>query len=444
MTGPEEPIAPKVDDRYWFNYSETVVTKALDSRDQAAAKIQTLVLWLWGIYTTYTAVGFALSTKELPATVKFVIALTSAALIGVYWCTVWVQMPLVVSFDPRSPTDISAAYTTALKVKAWRLNLTLAASIAAAAALSLALILTGTRGRAQSLTPRLSALLFKDPSASSAVAVTVEVANVDKALLCVRVLAPSESKIVEATNAASQPAPTHCAWYTLSPDGLLQTSVPVTSDAKSVQVDLSWEDSSHTRMRLTRIIGAPDVPNAASNITQDLNGVPESPAAPQEPLNDNSRVEAKRPDDQVGLSVLWQVVTATPAPTGNASPPVKPTFQISALSALVHSLLEAGTLSKDTAESLVAKLAGAAIDRGGEILADAAKEIMKRYLSRDPDVAHPLPAKLIDVPSVNIIVPDCCRRCPPVPKPATPPHPPAKPPLHCGKPSETGIDSNRQ
>src|ERR1700685_1472848 len=104
VPNPVEPVVPKVDARYWFNYSEGIVTKALEGRDQAAAKIQNLVIWLWLVYTTYTAVGFALSTKQVPVGIKAMIALTSMALVGVYWATVWVQMRIGGRLDPGSPT----------------------------------------------------------------------------------------------------------------------------------------------------------------------------------------------------------------------------------------------------------------------------------------------------------------------------------------------------
>ena len=43
MNSGNEPIKPKIDDRYWFAYSETLVGKAEESRDQAAEKLQKLV-----------------------------------------------------------------------------------------------------------------------------------------------------------------------------------------------------------------------------------------------------------------------------------------------------------------------------------------------------------------------------------------------------------------
>src|ERR1700687_480376 len=117
---------PKIDDQYWFNFSETLVSKALDARDQAAAKLQTFALWLWGIYTTLAAIGFTLAAKNLSVADTATIASASGALIVVYWLTIWVQMPKLVGFEPRSPDDImKKAYAANVRAKQWRLNIAL-------------------------------------------------------------------------------------------------------------------------------------------------------------------------------------------------------------------------------------------------------------------------------------------------------------------------------
>ena len=65
MDAPTDPVVPKIDDRFWFDYSVGLINKGPDSRDQAAGKLQNLVIWLWGIYTSAAAIGFALSGKDL-------------------------------------------------------------------------------------------------------------------------------------------------------------------------------------------------------------------------------------------------------------------------------------------------------------------------------------------------------------------------------------------
>src|ERR1700691_514030 len=266
---PVEPVVPKVDARYWFNYSEGIVTKALDGRDQAAAKIQNLVIWLWLVYTTYTAVGFALSTKQIPAGIKVMIALTSMALVGVYWVTVWVQMPIVVRFDPRSPTDIAAAYTMALRSKAKRLEITLILSLVAAASLVVSLILSGTSQETVSPRPSLKAELGTAPDGHTEVNVTAQLAKVDTAKLCIR----STPKYWWPPPAAPDGS-VICGSYKPSDSGLLQVSVPTKVVSPTLQVVVTWQDKVGTTLTLAPSVTPGDgtsakVPSAApSAVTQ--------------------------------------------------------------------------------------------------------------------------------------------------------------------------------
>ncbi len=141
MSNAHDAIKPKIDDGYWFTFSETLVSKASETREQAASKLQNLVLWLWGIYTASATVGFALSGKALSFWPTVLIAGASASLIAVYWSTVWVQMPFLCAFDPRSPTEIKEAYKQGAVAKATRLKLTLFLSVLAAFMVSPALII---------------------------------------------------------------------------------------------------------------------------------------------------------------------------------------------------------------------------------------------------------------------------------------------------------------
>src|SRR5437762_13700390 len=99
-------VQPVVDDAYWFAYSKELVEKAITSRNEQAARFQSLVGWLWGIYTASAALGLTLGKANLPTCVKVVIALPSLFLIFAYWMAVEAQTPADVEFDPRSPTQI--------------------------------------------------------------------------------------------------------------------------------------------------------------------------------------------------------------------------------------------------------------------------------------------------------------------------------------------------
>ena len=84
-----KPTVPKITDAYWFNWSKEHLDSSLERRDMALGTLQKLVIWLWGIYTTFAAVGFALSEKALDPLTTAAIGMASVLLIAVYWASVW-------------------------------------------------------------------------------------------------------------------------------------------------------------------------------------------------------------------------------------------------------------------------------------------------------------------------------------------------------------------
>lgn len=133
-------VKPTVDDQFWFDFSKEMVESASTTRNKAAAKLQQLIAWLWGVYTASAAVGIALSKTSYPLLVVVLIASPSAILIFAYWFTVWVQMPVKVRFDPRIPDDIKDAYMRGVKMKGRKLICAIGLSLAAALLVSIALI----------------------------------------------------------------------------------------------------------------------------------------------------------------------------------------------------------------------------------------------------------------------------------------------------------------
>jgi len=141
------PIKPKIDDQFWFNYSEKLINESHINADEAAKKLQNLILWLWGIYTSYSVVGSSLQESNYSFIVAILIVLASVSLILVYWGTVWVQMPVETSFDPRSPDEIEEAYKKTLTTKVSRFKKTLYFSLFSAFMVSLSLILMSTNAK---------------------------------------------------------------------------------------------------------------------------------------------------------------------------------------------------------------------------------------------------------------------------------------------------------
>lgn len=232
---------PKIDDQFWFDYSAKIVEKASDGPDAAAAKIQSLAVWLWGVYTVGSAIGFTLANKQLPFWSTLLIALGSVSIIIVYWAAVWVQIPVVTKFDPRSPEDILQVYSTAVHTKQVRLKLAFGLSGAAAVLISLALITASVSKAGVNLLNDFQAAISTN---------TVPPHIVISAKL-------ATAKTVSVFVSASSELPADATATTLIPfkDGIIQTALPLSSNQRSrpLFVTLRWNTSNGLSVAMTRL-----------------------------------------------------------------------------------------------------------------------------------------------------------------------------------------------
>lgn len=248
MGTPTDPPVPQVDDAFWFDYSKKLIENAIERRDQAAAKLQKLVLWLWGIYTGSAAIGFSLSEKDLSLGVTLLVASASASLIAVYWGTFWVQMPIRTdSFDPRSPDEISSAYLSSLEKKDSRLKLTLVLSIIAAVMVSVSLLATSVSDKV-SQTTSLSALLKKSGN-SRLIALSATGISAESVHVTVHSVPENGSRKL-LVNAVSIP----------TNNGILQTSLSYQEPVDIVDINLEWKQKDGLNMRINRRIEVKQTP----------------------------------------------------------------------------------------------------------------------------------------------------------------------------------------
>lgn len=248
MSTPTKSPVPQVDDAFWFDYSKKLVENAIERRDQAAGKLQKLVLWLWGIYTGSAAIGFSLSEKDLSLEVTLLVASASASLIAVYWGTFWVQMPIRTdSFDPRSPDEISSAYLSSLVNKDLRLKVTLVLSIIAAVMVSVSLLATSVSDK-KSHTTSLNALLEKSGD-SRLIAISATGITANPAHITVYTV-PKEGARRILVDAISIP----------TNDGILQTSLSYQAQVDIVDIALEWKQKDGLNMRINRRIKMKPIP----------------------------------------------------------------------------------------------------------------------------------------------------------------------------------------
>lgn len=240
MSNGDKEIKPKLDDQYWFDFSENLTKNAVTKRDEAAGKLQNLAIWLWGIYTASAAVGFTLSGKSLSILPTILIAAASAGLIAVYWSTIWVQMPDLIEFDPRSPAEIKQAYSMLVTSKHRRLKFSLVLSVIAAVMVSLALLLASVPQKQTGLPDFDAAITGVDKQRSLALT-----GSIPKATDVTVSIQPVGGEKVTAIQQRT---------FKLADQGLLQVSIPLETGATAVKVTIEWNTPNNMNVQLSKVV----------------------------------------------------------------------------------------------------------------------------------------------------------------------------------------------
>jgi hypothetical protein len=128
-----------VDDEYWLKYAKTSIESSITSRNQGAAKLETMVLWFWGLYTASFTIGVSINLIEASVPVLILLASPVVLLIFSYWFCVLAQLPVNAEFDANIPFEIKEAYNSGLKVKNTRFKIALASTFVSALLLGTAL-----------------------------------------------------------------------------------------------------------------------------------------------------------------------------------------------------------------------------------------------------------------------------------------------------------------
>jgi len=247
----ENPVKPKIDDQYWFELSEQMVRNTQQGPAEAAEKLQRFVEWLWGIYTGGAVIGLTLSPQSFSRVQLIFIALGSFALVVVYWCAVYVQLPVTVEFDPRSPTEIQHAYKFGVAEKNRRLQWTILFSGLAAILMTFGLVWDKLNTQPGNTAPWFEASLHVQGS-TRALALTGEInaAGTGGEIF-------GAPKVIVKVQPAISAGEIKTAEYALLPfgeRGRLQTSLPVNFATDSLSVRLEWQDTRGITIQLSRIV----------------------------------------------------------------------------------------------------------------------------------------------------------------------------------------------
>jgi hypothetical protein len=236
--------APKINDQYWFDYSQKVVDKAIESRDQAGAKLQTLAVWLWSIYTAAAGIGIVLTRKNLSLEATALIALGSVGIISVYWAAVWVQMPVVSNFDPRSPDEIQASYALAVREKQRRLQWALGLGGVASSIVAMAIVTAAVGKPATIADNDFKAVIYTQVD-HPFFAVSGKVPNATYARVVI-------SDVKEPIPAFSLQAP-----HAMIPtdDGIVQSAWPLPSNQSphTARITIQWRMPDQSVFQLTKV-----------------------------------------------------------------------------------------------------------------------------------------------------------------------------------------------
>jgi hypothetical protein len=147
----QTPTSPQatVNKQYWLESAEKLVANASTGKIDAAAKVQSMLGWIWTAYTAGVAlvIGLAAGTLNNLATILIVIPIP--VLLIAYWISIYAQMPIPLTFDPRLWEQIKDEYLRANRGRTRRLRWSLTVAFIGAAIVCIGLV-------AVSLTPRLS------------------------------------------------------------------------------------------------------------------------------------------------------------------------------------------------------------------------------------------------------------------------------------------------
>ncbi|MBI5875022.1 MAG: hypothetical protein HZB81_04130 [Deltaproteobacteria bacterium] len=229
-----------INDKFWFELSKEIVKNGTEKRNEAGAKLQTLIAWLWGIYTAGATVGISLSKTSYSLPIILLIASPSIVLIVAYWVAVWVQMPVSAKFDPRIPQDIMRAYLKGVKTKSWRLTIAVSLSFIAAVLVSFALIVASLSKEGAS--PNFKAYHHaKDDS--NFIAISGRFPADTKIILRIISFPPSGSPII------SKELP-----YITSSSGELQESIELKPTTDKYDVAVEWKEEDGLVRSLKRML----------------------------------------------------------------------------------------------------------------------------------------------------------------------------------------------
>lgn len=215
-----------VNDHYWLEYAKKTIEKSITSRNEAAAKLESMTLWFWGLYTASFTIGVSINVIDAPFWVLLLLASPVVFLIITYWFCVLAQFPVTAEFDPTIPYEIKEGYNQGLLVKKRRFNMALIFTFISA-------LLLGTA---------LFSLSFVNKRSETSL-----IASYDSTLKLITISGILPKNIsayttIDTVSIENIKSTFYKNIYTVQENGILNINVPIKTLPKEVFVTITWTE----------------------------------------------------------------------------------------------------------------------------------------------------------------------------------------------------------
>lgn len=216
-----------VDDEYWLQYAKKSIEKSITSRNEAAAKLESMTLWFWGLYTATFTVGITVNAIDAPFWVLLLLASPVVCLIITYWFCVLAQFPVTAEFDPTIPYEIKEGYNQGLLVKKSRFNRALFCTFISA-------FLIGTS---------LFSLSFVNKKNN--ISITSSYDKEQKAIIISGLLPKNISALttIDTLSGENKKTTIYTNRYTIQENGIINLNIPIKSLPKNTIVSITWTEN---------------------------------------------------------------------------------------------------------------------------------------------------------------------------------------------------------
>jgi hypothetical protein len=218
-----------INNEYWLDYAKKEVDNSVTSVNDAAAKLEKMVLWFWSLYTASFTIGVSINAIDAPTWVLILLASPIVLLIMTYWLCVWAQLPILSHhpYDPRVPVEIIKAYNFGQLKKDRHLRFAQTLSLVAALFLGIALF-------------SFSFVHKKEATVMNALY------NASKNTILISGTLPKNTLVntyIDSVDREGNKKEFYVNSFLVQDNGVLNINVPVNDPPKEVVVSTFWKDN---------------------------------------------------------------------------------------------------------------------------------------------------------------------------------------------------------